>query len=100
MLALMTDRNLFLTRTVIGAYLSIIALFTAVSPHVEGLLTRGKTDTEKLNIRDWIAIVLGVTGATGTLIGRYHAGGVYTPKGIPGIDPIDTPPQDPPERLQ
>jgi hypothetical protein len=88
----MPKRNLFLTKTALGVYISLIGLFTAVSPNIEALLSRGKTDTEKMNIRDWFAIVVGTTGAASTLLGRYLAGGCYTPKGVIGADP--------PERLQ
>lgn len=96
----MPNRNLFLTRTAIGAYISIIALFTSVAPNIEGLISRGKSESEKMNVRDWIAIALGITGTTGTLMGRYLAGNVYTPKGIPGVDPPVDLPVDPPDRLQ
>lgn len=92
----MPNRNLFLTRTAIGAYISIIALFTSISPNIEALISRGKSESQKMDIRDWFAIALGITGTTSTLIGRYLAGNVYTPKGIPGIDP----PDKPPDRLQ
>jgi hypothetical protein len=85
-------RNLLLTKTAIGAYISLLATLTAVAPNIEGLISRGKSDNEKMNIRDAFAIILGITSAVGTLVGRYDAGNVYTPKYLPG--------EDPPERLQ
>lgn len=88
----MGKRNLFLTKTALGSYLALIATFTAVAPNVEGLMSRGKSDTEKMNIRDAFAIALGIISTVGTLVGRYDAGNVYTPKYLPGADP--------PERLQ
>lgn len=88
-------RNLFLTKTALGAYIALSATLTAVSPNIEGLLTRGKSDIEKMNTRDWFAIVTAVAGVLGTLAGRYDAGGTYTPKYLPGEDP-----PVPPTRLQ
>lgn len=81
-----TKRNLLLTKTAIGVYVSLCATILAVSPNIENLLTRGKSDAEKSNIRDGFAIVIGVVGAVGTLIGRYGAGGTYTPNYLPGQD--------------
>lgn len=81
-----TKRNLLLTKTAIGVYVSLCATILAVSPNIENLLTRGKSDVEKSNIRDGFAIVIGVIGAVGTLIGRYNAGGTYTPNYLPGQD--------------
>jgi len=88
----MSKRNLFFTKTAIGSYVAFLATLTAVAPNIEGILTRGKSEAEKLNIRDGFAIVIGFVGFAGTLLGRYDAGGVYTPKGLIG--------EDPPERLQ
>lgn len=85
-------RNLFLTKTVLGAYISLLATLTAVAPNIESLLTRGKSEADKMTVRDWFAIATAVAGTMGTLIGRYDAGNVYTPKYLPG--------EDPPERLQ
>lgn len=81
-------RNLFLTKTAVACYLSFCATATLIAPKVEAILIRGKTETEKLNIRDSFAIAVGVIGAVGTLIGRYDAGGTYTPKYLPGDDPL------------
>ena len=69
-----------------GAYVSLIATLIAISPSIEGILTRGKSDIDKQNTRDGIAIVVGIVGSIGTLIGRYKVGDVYTPKYIPGSD--------------
>jgi hypothetical protein len=82
-----TKRNLLLTKTAIGVYVSLCATILAISPNIENLISRGKSDTDKANIRDGIAIVVSAIGAVSTLIGRYDAGGVYTPKYIPGEDP-------------
>lgn len=79
-------RNLLLTKTAIGAYVSLCATLLAVSPNIENLLTRGKSDAEKSAIRDYIAIIVGVVGTVGTLVGRYSAGGTYTPNYLPGDD--------------
>lgn len=79
-------RNLFFTKTAIATYISFLSLAVAVSPNVEALVTRGKSDTEKANLRDLIAIVVGTFSALGTLVARYDAGGVYTPKYLPGND--------------
>jgi len=54
------------------------------------LIGRNQSETDKLNTRDYIAIITGVVGAIGTLAARYDAGGTYTPKYLPGDD------QDPP----
>ena len=81
-----TKRNLLLTKTAIGVYVSLCATILAVSPNIENLVSRGKSDVEKSNIRDGFAIVIGVIGAVGTLIGRYSAGGTYTPTRFPGED--------------
>lgn len=80
-------RNLFFTKTAIATYVSFLSLMTAVSPNIEALVTRGKTDTEKANLRDLIAIVVGTFSALATLVARYDAGGVHTPKYLPGNDP-------------
>lgn len=88
----MPKRNLFLTKTAIGSYIALCATLTAVAPNVEGILTRGRSEPDKLNIRDGFAIVVSFIGLTSTLLGRYQAGNVYTPKYLPG--------EDPPERLQ
>jgi hypothetical protein len=87
-----SNRNLLLTKTAVGAYISLLATLTAVAPNIEGLLARGKSEADKMSIRDWFAIATAVAGTMGTLIGRYDAGNVYTPKYLPG--------EDPPERLQ
>lgn len=88
-------RNLFLTKTALGAYIALFATLTAVSPNIEGLLARGKTDAQKADIRDYFAIVTALIGMSSTLAGRYAAGGTYTPKYLPGEDP-----PIPPTRLQ
>lgn len=84
----MTKRNLFLTKTAIGIYITFLSSLVAVSPNIESLLTRGKSDTDRANYRDAIAIVVGIAGASLALFGRYDAGGVYTPKYLPGDDPL------------
>lgn len=83
-----SKRNLLLTKTAIGVYLSLCATILAVSPNIESLISRGKSDIDKANIRDSFAIALGTISAIGTLIGRYQAGGTYTPKYLPGDDPL------------
>ena len=83
-----SNRNLLLTKTAMGCYVSLAATFIAVSPSIESLLSRGKTDTEKANTRDLIAIAIGIIGGAGTLTGRYKVGDVYTPALIPGRDKI------------
>jgi hypothetical protein len=83
----MIKRNLFLTKTAIGVYLSLLATVSAIAPNIESLLTRGKSDNDKMNARDYIAIVVAINGAIVSLFGRYNAGGVYTPKYLPGEDP-------------
>lgn len=83
-----TKRNLFLTSTAIGVYVSVLGLLLAVAPNVQSIASRGKDDTQKANIADMVAIATGTIGAVATLIGRYNAGGTYTPKYIPGDDPI------------
>ncbi len=88
----MPKRNLFLTKTIISACVTLAALFASVSPNIEGLLARNKTESEKLDIRDWMTIAVGIAGFIGVNVGRYEAGGVYTPKFLPG--------EDPPEKLQ
>jgi hypothetical protein len=84
-------RNLFLTKTAIGVYVSFAALWLGIAPNVEGLITRNQTEKGRLNTRDYIAIITGVVGAIGTLAARYDAGGTYTPKYLPGDDPLDPP---------
>lgn len=83
-----TKRNLFLTNTAIGVYVSFMGTILAVAPNIEGLASRGKSDTQKANIADWVAIGTGAVGAVATLVGRYNAGGTYTPKYLPGDDPL------------
>jgi hypothetical protein len=83
-------RNLLLTKTALGIYVSFTATLLAVSPNIESLIVRGKTDTDKANLRDALAIVFAVVGATGAMAGRNSAGGVYTPKYFPGEDPEDS----------
>lgn len=83
-----TKRNLFLTSTAVGVYISAMALVLSIAPNIEGLAARGKDANQKANIADWVAIGTGTIGAIATLIGRYNAGGTYTPKGIPGDDPV------------
>lgn len=87
----MPKRNLLFTKTALGVYVSLCATILAVSPSIESLITRGKTDTDKAILRDYFAIAISTIGAIGTLAGRYHAGGTYTPKYFPGEDPIETP---------
>lgn len=84
------NRNLLLTKTALGIYISFTATIIAVSPNIENLITRGKTDAEKANLRDGLAIVFAIVGSTGALAGRHNAGGVYTPKYFPGEDPEDS----------
>jgi hypothetical protein len=86
----MPKRNLLFTKTAIGCYVSLCATILAVSPNIESLIIRGKSDTDKAVLRDYFAIVIGTIGAVGTLIGRYQAGGTYTPKYLPGQDEIPT----------
>jgi hypothetical protein len=88
----MTKRNLFLTKTAIGIYMTFLSSLVAISPNIESLITRGKSESDKANVRDTIAIVVGLIGATTALVGRYSAGGVYTPDGMPGDDRIPKPP--------
>lgn len=88
---MLRKRNLLTTKTALGVYISLCATILAVSPNIEGLLTRGKNDTDKANLRDGLAIVIATVSAIGTMIGRYGAGGTYTPKYLPGDDPIETP---------
>lgn len=83
-----SKRNLFLTNTAIGVYVSLMGLILAVAPNIEALAARGKDATQKANIADVCAIVTGTVGAIATLVGRYNAGGTYTPKYIPGDDPL------------
>lgn len=85
----MRKRNLLLTKTAMGAYVSLIATLIAISPSIEGILTRGKSDVDKANTRDAIAIAVGIIGSIGTLIGRHSVGDVYTPKSFPGRDKTD-----------
>jgi hypothetical protein len=84
----MPKRNLLLTKTALGVYVSLCATILAISPNVESLITRGRTDTDKAILRDYFAICIGTVGAIGTLAGRYYAGGTYTPKYLPGEDPL------------
>lgn len=81
-----TKRNLFFTKTALGVYISLCATILAVSPNIESLITRGKTDTDKAILRDYFAIVISAIGSLGTLAGRYYAGGTYTPRYLPGED--------------
>ena len=83
-----SKRNLFLTNTAFGVYISFLSLIIAIAPNVTSLVSRGKTDIQKANIVDIIAITTGTAGAIATLIGRYNAGGTYTPKYLPGDDPL------------
>ena len=83
-----SKRNLLFTKTAIGVYVSLCATILAVSPNIESLVGRGKSDTDKAILRDYFAIVISAIGAVGTLIGRYDAGGTYTPKYLPGEDPL------------
>lgn len=86
-----SKRNLLLTKTAIGVYVSLCATILAVSPNIESLISRGKSDADKAVLRDYFAIAISAIGAIGTLAGRYQAGGTYTPKYIPGEDPIELP---------
>jgi hypothetical protein len=83
-----SKRNLFLTNTAIGVYVSLTGLILAVAPNIEALAGRGKDATQKANIADICAIATGTVGAIATLVGRYQAGGTYTPKYLPGDDPL------------
>ena len=87
----MPKRNLLTTKTALGVYVSICATLLAVSPNIESLIARGKTDIAKADIRDTIAIVTGIVGAIGTLAGRHSTGDTYTPKYLPGQDPENPP---------
>jgi len=81
------NRNLFLTKTLLGVYISLLSFFVEIAPNVENILTRrATTERDRSDIKDAIAIVLALSGAITTAIGRYQAGGVYTPKGLPGGD--------------
>lgn len=81
-------RNLLFTKTAIATYVSLCSLLIAVSPNIEALASRKATPDQKANTRDWIALGVGVASAVGTLLARYGAGGTYTPRGIPGDDPV------------
>lgn len=83
-----SKRNLFFTSTAAGVYLSILGLLIAIAPNIQSIASRGKDATQKADIADLVAIATGTLGAVATLIGRYNAGGTYTPKGIPGDDPV------------
>lgn len=91
-----SKRNLLLTKTAIGIYISFCSTLVAVAPNIENLISRGKTELDKANIRDVtviaVAAIGAIGGAIGSFAGRYHAGGTYTPKYLPG--------ENPPERLQ
>jgi hypothetical protein len=85
-----TTRNLFLTTTALGIYVTLCSTFVSISPDVKSFLSRNKTPDRQADITDILAIATGVIGATGAMIGRYNAGGVYTPNGIPGKDKVPT----------
>jgi hypothetical protein len=87
-------RNLFLTTTAIGIYLTLCGVFVSAAPNIRSLLSRNQSLDKQADIADVIAIATGVVGAAGALIGRYNAGGVYTPNGLPGKDKIPTLPPD------
>jgi hypothetical protein len=87
-------RNLFLTTTAIGIYLTLCGVFVSAAPNIRSLLSRNQAPDKQADIADVIAIATGLVGATGALIGRYNAGGVYTPNGLPGKDKIPTLPPD------
>ena len=84
----MANRNLLLTKTAIGCYISFIATMIAVSPNIESLLTRGKSEVEAQSSRDKLAIVVAIAGTISTLMGRYNIGDTYTPRGLPGRDEV------------
>jgi hypothetical protein len=88
-------RNLFLTSTALGIYVTLCGVFVSVSPRVESLLSRNSAPSKKADIADIVGILTSVAGATGALIGRYRAGGVYTPDIMPGADRVPTMPIDP-----
>lgn len=88
-------RNLFLTNTALGIYITLCGVFVTVSPRIESLLSRNVEPSKKADITDIIGILTSVAGATGALIGRYRAGGVYTPDIMPGADRVPTMPIDP-----
>jgi hypothetical protein len=85
-----TTRNLFLTTTAMGIYVTLCSTFVSISPDVKSYLARNKTPDRQADITDILAIATGVIGATGAMIGRYNAGGVYTPNGIPGKDKVQS----------
>jgi hypothetical protein len=89
-----TTRNLFLTTTAMGVYMTLCSTFVSISPDVKSYLARNKPPDRQANITDILAIATGVIGAVGAMIGRYNAGGVYTPNGIPGKDKVPTLPPD------
>lgn len=83
-------QNLLLTKTALGVYLSICGTSIAIAPNIQNLLSRNKTEAQKTVIADYAGIAIVVVGSIATIIGRYQAGGTYTPKGLPGQDKVPT----------
>lgn len=83
-------RSLFATRTMIGVYVmsfaqAVLALRDTIEPFLKSLLPG---HTEKIDAAyTLIAALITLSGGITTASGRVRAGGVYTPKGLPGPDP-------------
>jgi hypothetical protein len=89
------SRNLFQTLTFKGisiGYVSLLAVVIAsIAPEIESLINRRVQLHQKEDVADVFKIILTVTGffggtaGAGTAIaGRINAGGVHTPKYLPG----------------
>ena len=79
-------KNLLFTKTAIGAYGSLIALFIALAPQITSIINRHTTDANRqADVSDVVAIIVGIAGSLGAITGRYGQD-TYTPKGLPGKD--------------
>ena len=78
------QKNLLLTKTVIGAVISLATVITMAHANISSLITR-HTTYDKDDIRDVMAIVVAVASFTLTVYGRHDAGDKpYTPRWLIG----------------
>lgn len=80
-------RNLLLTKTALGVYIMLLSTLITVSPKIEAMIKRNASEANRANYIDLISIVVSCSGSIIAAVGRYQAGGTYTPKYLPGIDP-------------
>ena len=83
------QKNLLLTKTVIGAVISLSTVITMAQGNIRNLITRHTTYNQD-DIRDVMAIVVAVASFTLTVYGRHDAGDrPYTPSWLLGRNKDD-----------